>query len=214
MSIHHRSEYDPEKHIYIYHSGIADGILGPGKRLVIWVSGCLQRCQDCIEPRLWDMETGTKWSVEEFGECIAPYIQALNQVTFSGGEPLLHAKALFALISGFDPKPQVMLYTGYSTETALGEYDFLMPLIDILVTEPYDHTKSGSYLWRGSANQKILSPSGSIDANTLSAWMDAKSAGIYVHTTETALFVYGVPSKGSLELLDRSLNSNGITLSE
>src|SRR5699024_3836178 len=74
---------------------------GPGIRYVLFMQGCLLRCQFCHNPDTWKMGDGKKITVEEILADIKdylPFFQASKGgVTVSGGEPLLHAKFLAEL---------------------------------------------------------------------------------------------------------------------
>src|SRR5690625_4020447 len=74
---------------------------GPGIRYVLFMQGCLLRCQFCHNPDTWKMGDGEKITVDEIVADIKdylPFFQSSNGgVTASGGEPLLHAKFLAKL---------------------------------------------------------------------------------------------------------------------
>src|SRR5690625_719423 len=74
---------------------------GPGIRYVLFMQGCLLRCQFCHNPDTWKMGDGKIMTVEEIVADVKeylPFFQSSNGgVTVSGGEPLLHAKFLAEL---------------------------------------------------------------------------------------------------------------------
>lgn len=74
---------------------------GPGLRYVIFMQGCLMRCQFCHNPDTWKMGDGKKVTVQELVEDIETYLPFFKAsgggVTVSGGEPLLHTKFLVEL---------------------------------------------------------------------------------------------------------------------
>src|SRR5690625_4815750 len=74
---------------------------GPGIRYVLFMQGCLLRCQFCHNPDTWKMGDGKKITVEEILADVKdylPFFQASKGgVTVSGGEPLLHANFLAEL---------------------------------------------------------------------------------------------------------------------
>lgn len=64
---------------------------GPGVRMVVFMKGCPMRCQYCHNPDTWDLNGGTKMSVEEI---LKKYNSKKSfyrggGITVSGGEPLL-----------------------------------------------------------------------------------------------------------------------------
>ena len=74
---------------------------GEGIRFGIFLGGCPLRCVYCHNPDTWDMKATKGYSPEELYTKIkryTPYFRASGGgVTFSGGEPLLQAKALLPL---------------------------------------------------------------------------------------------------------------------
>ncbi|MCD8508772.1 MAG: pyruvate formate lyase-activating protein [Bacillus sp. (in: Bacteria)] len=79
-------------------SGMVDG---PGIRYVIFMQGCLLRCQYCHNPDSWDREAGKVVTVESLINDIKKYLPYMKRsnggVTVSGGEPLLHGEFLTEL---------------------------------------------------------------------------------------------------------------------
>lgn len=76
---------------------------GPGLRYVIFMQGCLLRCQYCHNPDTWARGDGKNISVEELVTDIQsylPFFQASGGgVTVSGGEPLLQVDFLTELFT-------------------------------------------------------------------------------------------------------------------
>ena len=78
---------------------------GPGMRFVVFLQGCLFRCQYCHNRDTWDLNKGTLYSVTDILTEILPYIPFIDAsnggVTVSGGEPLLQkqfVRVLFKLL--------------------------------------------------------------------------------------------------------------------
>lgn len=74
---------------------------GPGLRTVIFLSGCPLRCQYCHNPDTWTSDAGRPYTVESLFNFISRYQSYYERgggITFSGGEPLLQAKALIPLV--------------------------------------------------------------------------------------------------------------------
>jgi len=74
---------------------------GPGLRYIIFMQGCLMRCQFCHNPDTWKMSDGKEVTVQELVDDIEsylPFFQASGGgVTVSGGEPLIQAKFITEL---------------------------------------------------------------------------------------------------------------------
>ena len=74
---------------------------GPGIRFVTFLQGCPLRCAYCHNPDTWDMRATQEYTVGELVKKIKRYKSYFRAsgggVTFSGGEPLLQARALCSL---------------------------------------------------------------------------------------------------------------------
>jgi len=68
---------------------------GPGIRFVLFMQGCLMKCQYCHNPDTWHFDGGREVTVEEVLAEIEPYIHYYRSsgggLTISGGEPTLQA---------------------------------------------------------------------------------------------------------------------------
>jgi anaerobic ribonucleoside-triphosphate reductase activating protein len=206
-----------DKIIYVYHSAIVEEILGSGRRLVIWTSGCPFKCPGCIEPKLQKLESGTEYDVKKFFNNIKPILLELKSVTFSGGEPLFQKDAmllLLKLIKNENRDIDIMLYTGMTTECFNNEYREFQEYIDLSVTEPFIAELHSNLLWRGSMNQKIISPSGKYSVSVLQKWMNSESAGIKIHINENRYFIYGIPVPRALSEVNKIMEENYINVTE
>jgi pyruvate formate lyase activating enzyme len=78
---------------YVHSHDAGSMVDGPGMRLVIFLAGCLLRCQYCHNPDTWRRRSGRPTSVEETMRLVRRYERALRLggggVTLSGGEPML-----------------------------------------------------------------------------------------------------------------------------
>jgi len=74
---------------------------GPGLRYIIFMQGCLMRCQFYHNPNTWKMSDGKEVTVQELVDDIEsylPFFQASGGgVTVSGGEPLIQTKFITEL---------------------------------------------------------------------------------------------------------------------
>lgn len=138
---------------------------GPGIRLVIFTQGCPHHCRGCHNPKTHPY-TGGKWY--KVNDIFTMYESnpLLSGITFSGGEPFLHAYILFRLAykihaAGGD----VVTYTGYTYEELLdiiahehnGSWQDLLDVSDFLIDGRYIKAKRDlTLLYRGSSNQRIL----------------------------------------------------------
>lgn len=138
---------------------------GPGLRLVIFTQGCPHHCRGCHNPKTHPLEGGTPTKLSEI---IAKYRQnpLLDGMTFSGGEPFLHARLLALLGKNIrNLGGTIVTYTGYTYEELKhgieyekkSDWQLLLDETDILIDGPYiEAQRDLSLLFRGSVNQRIL----------------------------------------------------------
>ena len=76
-------------------------VLGPGKRIGLWLSGCSRKCAGCSNPELWEQKKEQLISVERLSSLL--HRIALNRpvdgMTITGGEPMDQAAELSAAAS-------------------------------------------------------------------------------------------------------------------
>jgi pyruvate formate lyase activating enzyme len=81
---------------------------GPGIRYVVFVQGCLLRCQFCHNADTWELGKGKQMTVSEIMDDLLsylPFIQASKGgITVSGGEPLLQLPFLIELFKACKKK--------------------------------------------------------------------------------------------------------------
>lgn len=69
---------------------------GPGIRFILFMQGCLMRCQYCHNRDTWDLHAGKEITVEELMKEVVTYRHFMNAsgggVTASGGEAVLQAE--------------------------------------------------------------------------------------------------------------------------
>ncbi len=178
------------------------------------MSGCPFACEGCIEERLWSGEVGEEIEVTALWQRLKPLLKNVDGITFSGGEPLFQADALLCLLKYIKEETDVMLFTGESNQAFLEHYRKLHPYIDLCVTEKFVYKLHGNYLWRGSANQRFLSPTGKYDSKILELWYREESKGIELYFDINRAFIYGIPPPGQLKSLESLLSKKGICLNE
>jgi anaerobic ribonucleoside-triphosphate reductase activating protein len=135
-------------------------ILGPGNRAVVWVQGCNLACKGCISPEMWPSEGGQLIDPDDL---LAQIIASgpVDGITISGGEPTQQAGAISKLL--YDAQQaglNTWVYSGYTIEQLVQmkhpDVDRLMSLCDVIVDGRYEEDLAGSYLWRGSSNQRMI----------------------------------------------------------
>ncbi|HEX4171781.1 MAG TPA: pyruvate formate-lyase-activating protein [Acetobacteraceae bacterium] len=128
--------------IHSYETGST--VDGPGVRVMVFMSGCLLRCQYCHNPDTWHLKDGTRielaHAVRRLGD-FAPALRAMGGgLTISGGEPLVQVGFTGGL---FAAAKRMGLHTALDTSGYLGsraDDDYLanvdLVLLDIKSGDP------------------------------------------------------------------------------
>lgn len=132
---------------------------GPGVRYAVWVQGCPFRCAGCFNQDFLPIVDRSIVDVDQLARRIVS-TGGIEGVTYSGGEPMLQAEALYWLSTQLKEHGlTVLCYTGFTLEqvrrcrsTYAGK---LLGLLDVLIDGRYVKEKSASLLWRGSSNQTV-----------------------------------------------------------
>lgn len=139
--------------------------LGPGKRIVVWTSGCSKRCRNCDNPELWESSASQEVRATALAREIMRIHDAYgaDEITITGGDPLEQSEDLEELLTGIRPQfGDVLVYTGFTldeVEALLSKqrYAKFEKLVDVLVDGRYDDDKNdGASALRGSSNQRVV----------------------------------------------------------
>lgn len=138
---------------------------GPGLRTSIYFAGCTHHCPECHNRISWDFGGGEEMTAERLAEIVISH--GFN-VTLTGGDPLQtpEPEAMLELIKRLKAEGlKVWCYTGYTFEE-LQQKPELQPIIaelEAIVDGPFIAAeKDLSLHFRGSRNQRILRPDGTI----------------------------------------------------
>ena len=131
---------------------------GIGLRTSLYCAGCENQCPGCHNPQSWDESGGEAISVEELFKRI---VDADMNVTFTGGDPMLHPEGFIALARMIKEHTDktIWCYTGYRFEDLLRhpQRKALLELCDVLVDSPFLLAERDLSLpFRGSRNQRII----------------------------------------------------------
>ena len=137
-------------------------VLGPGKRIGIWMVGCKHKCKGCSNPELWVQTPNYCISAEKFKELIQSICDnfPVDGFTISGGEPLNQPKELAELIHRLNTiSSDILVYTGYQFEALQARQDLatdsVLAQIAVLIDGKYiEELNDGTFL-RGSSNQRV-----------------------------------------------------------
>lgn len=137
-------------------------VLGPGKRIGIWVCGCSHGCPGCSNPELWNPRSEYEVSIDEIMQLVNR-VSSNHQVdgfTISGGEPFDQPGELLKLIKSIkNISDDILVYTGYKLEELQdrGEKQTtaVLSIISVLIDGAYIEEKNDDSFLRGSSNQRI-----------------------------------------------------------
>ena len=138
-------------------------VLGPGKRIGLWVAGCQRGCKGCSNPELWAQQP-------EYEVAVADVVKLIRKVcdehpvdgfTLSGGEPMDQAPALAELIAQIRPiASDILVYSGYRLEALQERKDpataFVLQHIAVLIDGAYIEAQNDNAVLRGSNNQRVI----------------------------------------------------------
>lgn len=177
--------------------------LGPGDRAVVWVQGCPLRCPGCMAPDWIPYRLVRQVSPEE----LADELMAETKVggfTFSGGEPMVQAAGLAALIRHARTQRDLSLicFTGMRLEQLRQDppgpgVEDLLQEIDVLIDGPYVAKHNENRGMRGSANQQIHYLTERLRGAAAQLESGIRHAAIHVREGEALLV--GVPPRGLLD---------------
>lgn len=131
---------------------------GIGLRTSIYCAGCQNHCPGCHNPQSWDENGGEPINVDELFKRI---VDADMNVTFTGGDPMLHPEGFIELAQMIkdNTDKNIWCYTGYYFED-LQQHPIrrkLVELCDVIVDGRYvEAERDLSLHFRGSRNQRVI----------------------------------------------------------
>lgn len=161
-----------------YHNITHDDMLnGDGLRVVLWVSGCNHRCDECHNPVTWDSESGLDFADQDRQE-LWDYLgkSYTTGITFSGGDPFYpnNREAIGQLIvesKSRYPDKTIWVYTGYLWDEVKDLH--AMRYIDVLVDGEYKKELNHKNIhWCGSTNQRVIDVPKSLALDTVVLWRE------------------------------------------
>ncbi|MDQ0232394.1 pyruvate formate-lyase-activating protein [Metabacillus malikii] len=153
---------------------------GPGLRYIVFMQGCLLRCQYCHNPDTWKLNQGKEITVDEIINDVLDYLPFFNSsgggITVSGGEPLLQIDFLTEL---FKKCKEHGIHTTIDTsggcyqETPefLRKLDKLLTVTDLILLDIKQiHTEKHKAL-TGMKNDHILSFASYLASKNVPVWI-------------------------------------------
>lgn len=192
-------------------------VLGPGRRLGLWVQGCALACPGCASRDTWDAAGGTAVPVAALADRLGDALDAdgLDGLTITGGEPTDQGLALAGLVAALRrrrPDLDVLVFTGRPPAAARALAPDLVAAATCLVAGPYRREQpSPGHRLLATANQElIVAPAAS---DRYGAWLaDADAPRLQVLPCDGGLQLVGMPAPGDLELFRAGLAERGVVL--
>lgn len=202
-------------------------VLGPGRRLGIWMQGCSIGCRGCVSRDTWLAPgepggTGEVISIDDLMSRIDALVRddeaGVDGVTVSGGEPFDQVAALEALLDALrdwldgrgSPGADIIIYTGYDEPAARDLCPAAFSLADAVIVGPYRAGQPGTPWW-GSGNQRLVARDDSMAQRYDEALRQA-SAGVQVSVEHDGVFMIGIPAPRTLAQVESKLAEAGIRL--
>lgn len=151
----------------IVRDSTVDGI---GIRDVVFFQGCSHRCKGCQNPQTWSFDGGEHRFA---GDVVKELSDSPNDITISGGEPLLQYQELLTFLEVIrrTTDKRVWLYTGSIVDPTKPFYRKLAEYIDVVVDGKYvEELKDKSLRFRGSSNQRIIDLPKSVKEREIVLW--------------------------------------------
>lgn len=144
---------------------------GVGVRDTLFLQGCKHGCKGCHNPKTWNPQGGEEISIRNL---VLEFSGSENQMTISGGEPLLQYLDLVELMWVLNTyhNKRFWLYTGYTYEQIAPSWlEELANYVDVLVDGKFEIDKKDLTLpFRGSSNQRLIDLPKSVAKGEVVLW--------------------------------------------
>ncbi len=192
-------------------------VLGPGRRIGLWLQGCTIGCRGCVSQDTWPRDAAKAIPVAELlAWCARVAPEGPDGITISGGEPFEQPAGLLALLKGLDrwrrdlvqggrPDFDILCYSGQPMKRLQRDHARLLALIDALIPEPYVDSLPVTHVWRGSGNQPLvaLTERGRLRyAGHVDAAADAAGKRMQVAVEGGRVWMIGIPARGDMERVE------------
>lgn len=138
-------------------------VLGPGKRIGIWLAGCPHHCEECSNPELWKQRPEYELPVSSVVELLERNFRdkPVDGFVITGGDPMAQAGELADLLVQLEPwSEDILVYTGFTYEELLSQHDpaimTCLAHVGVLIDGRYEQDLNDGARLRGSSNQRIF----------------------------------------------------------
>jgi anaerobic ribonucleoside-triphosphate reductase activating protein len=196
-------------------------VLGPGRRIGLWVQGCGIGCAGCVARDTWAPDPGRAVAI---GAVVAwcAGCESPDGVTISGGEPFDQPEALDELLRQLDAwrngtgrEIDLLCYSGRNLTVLRRRFPHILDRLDAVIPGPYREDEAPGGRWRGSANQELV-PLTDLGRRRYAEHVDAAAGPNRLQAAVSGDTVYhiGVPLPGDLDKLEAALARRGLRYAE
>ena len=200
-------------------------VLGPGRRVGLWVQGCSIHCCGCVSQDTWPRDPAKAIAIADLiGWCKRVTHGSLDGVTISGGEPFEQPRALEALLRGLDRwrreaqlEFDILCYSGLPFVKLERKHAALLALLDALIPEPFVEAAPLERVWRGSGNQPLvpLTERGRLRyAEFVEAPADRGGKRMQAAIEGGRVWMIGIPARGDMQRVEALCQERGLALTQ
>lgn len=200
-------------------------VLGPGRRIGLWLQGCSIGCKGCVSQDTWAPDPSRAIAVPDLIRwCQQTTGRELDGITISGGEPFDQPDGLRALLgalrawrreAGLDF--DILSYSGYPLKTLQRKYPEILKLLDAVIPEPYIDGLPLGHVWRGSDNQTLvpLSTRGEMRyAAFVEQAVGPDEKRIQIAVEAGRIWMIGIPDRNDMAQVEALCQSRGLSLGQ
>ncbi len=188
--------------------------LGRGKRIGIWVQGCTLECKGCISTPLQNTKEGKYIEIEYLINEISKVKEHFSGISITGGEPFQQYQQLITFCAYIKQYTDLEIYvfTGYYLNDLYNLFPdkLFAKYIDYLTDGRYEQDKHDDRNVRGSTNQSLYSFENEKAVKQEEYFM-SNEVGLKIDE-DNQVFLSGIPKKGELDELSKSLKAVGFDL--
>jgi len=198
-------------------------VLGPGKRIGIWLQGCSNGCLGCQSKDTWSSDSGQLITISSLvAECRRFESGGVDGITISGGEPFEQPEALESVLTelrtwtdGLDSPVDYLCYSGKPYSELHQQYLEILRLLDVIIPDPFIDDLPGKPLC-GSGNQPIITLT-ELGAERFAEYAGEsncqykKSIQFVVEKDGSVSFI-GIPERGDMQKLVELCKTQGLYL--
>ncbi len=203
-------------------------VLGPGRRIGIWLQGCKIGCKGCVSQDTWASDAARLMPLPQLLHwCRTVSAGQLDGVTISGGEPFDQPEALAALLTSLQAWRSragldfdILCYSGYPLATLQRQHAAVLARLDALIPEPFVERVAMTHPWHGSGNQPLVLLSERGQAR-YAAWPGAAQEALATGGKRMQMlqdgdkiWYVGIPARGDMAALEAACSAQGVTLAQ